>query len=235
MISFKHYFKLITESPTMIKYGSKILDMGDSAITFITSQDDFYAFQTITNKTPKILHINDELNIADIPEMSNEKTEMYHEELGSLFGLDLGLNTEGMYVRGRLWIDPKEKSRILVSLWSYKDEFKPFIRFFEAAVKKIYPKASEFAYEYAYFSSQGINFAKSDSAPKSKPTETENLKKKRAELIAQWHFTPAGPQRNAIKLQISELNKKLGIKDQPFDYTKFTKTLEPSWKRVVGD
>lgn len=234
-MNFKEYFKLISESPTMIKYGNKNLDMGESDITFITSQDDFYAFQTVSTKTP-VIHINDELKIVDTPPLTNYKEEMYHEELGAIFGLDLGMSTEGMYVRGRLWIDPEDDNRMLVSIWSYKDEFKPFARFFESAVKKLIPNASEFTYEYAYFSQKGIDFAKTkDLSPKSSPTETEKLKKKRAELIAQWHFTPSGPQRNAIKLQINELNKKLGIKDQPFEYPKITKSLEPSWKRRIGD
>jgi hypothetical protein len=236
MLSFKKYFKLINESPTMIKYGSKIFDMGDSIITFITSEDDFYAFQTISSKLPKLLHINDELNIVDTPPVSDGKTEMYHEEMGAIFGLDLGIQTEGMYVRGRLWTDPVENSRVLVSLWAYKDEFKPFTRIFEAAVKKIYPKASEFSYEYSYFSQQGIDFAKSKTTSTSSPTETDKLKKQRAELIAQWHVTPSGPARNIIKVKIQDLNKKLGVKEDPFEAMKATRTQKaPSWLNRVGD
>ena len=236
MLNFKNYFKLINESPTMIKYGSKILDMGDSVITFITSEDDFYAFQTISSKMPKLLHIDDKLKVVDTPSVSNEKTEMYHEEMGAIFGLDLGVFTEGMYVRGRLWIDPVDSARVLVSLWAYKDEFKPFSRIFEAAVKKIYPKANEFSYEYSYFSQKGIDFAKSKTTSTSSPTETEKLKKQRAELIAQWHFTPSGPARNIIKVKIQDLNKKLGIKEDPFEAMKVTRTQKaPSWLNRVGD
>lgn len=235
MITFKEYFKLIQESPTIIRYGNKNLSMDESVITFITSQDDFYAFQSASVKLPQLVHINDELNIVETPPLPNHKQEMYHEELGAIFGLDLGINTEGMYVRGRLWVDPEDQTRMLVSIWAYNDEFKPFTRLFEASVKKLIPHASEFTYEYAYFSQKGIDFAKTKESKKLPLTEIEKLKKKRAELIAQWHFTPAGQQRNVIKLQIGELNKKLGIKDEPFEYTKITKSLEPSWKRRDGD
>ena len=236
MLNFKKYFKLINESPTMIKYGSKILDMGDSAITFITSEDDFYAFQTISSKLPRLLHINDELKVVDTPPVSDGKTEMYHEEMGAIFNLDLGVFTEGMYVRGRLWLDPDENSRVLISLWAYQDEFKPFKRIFEASVKKIYPKASEFSYEYAYFSQRGIDFAKSKTSTKSSTTETDKLKKQRAELIAQWHVTPSGPTRNIIKVKIQDLNKKLGVKEDPFEAMKVRTTQKaPSWVNRIGD
>lgn len=244
MISFKKYFNLVTESPTMIRYGDSTLYMDEAAITFITSQDDFYAFQNVTMKIPKILHINDELKVVDTPSMPNEKDEMYHEELGSIFGLDLGINTEGMYVRGRLWVDPQDINRMLVSIWSYQDEFKPFKMFFESAVKKLFPKASEFSYEYAYFSQKGIDFAKevkikgiSPAKIKKQQTEEEKLKKRRYELFRLWH-TKTGPEKLKIENEGDEINRKLGLTDAPWAYKKakpITKSLEPSWKRRDGD
>jgi hypothetical protein len=235
MITFKEYFKLIEESPTMIRYGNRNITMEDSVITFITSQDDFYAFQNANVRLPSLLHIDDTFKIVETPPLLKQTDEMYHDQLGTIFGLSLGISTEDMYVRGRLWLDPEDKNRMLVSIWSYKEEYQVYKTFFENVVKKIIPNASEFAYEYAYVSQKGIDFAKQKDTKIIPQTELEKLKKKRAELIAQWHFTPAGQQRNSIKLQIGELNKKLGIKDEPFEYTKIQKTTEPSWKRRDGD
>ena len=220
----------------MIRYGNRNITMEDSVITFITSQDDFYAFQKANTSLPILLHIDDSFETLKPPPPPPKYTdEMYHDQLGGIFGLSLGMSTENMYVRGRLWIDPEDENRMLVSVWSYKEEYQVYKSFFEKVVKKIIPNASEFTYEYAYVSQRGIDFAKEKDAKKLPLSDIEKLKKKRAELIAQWHFTPAGQQKNIIKLQVSDINKKLGIKDEPFEYTKIQKTVEPSWKRRDGD
>ena len=233
MITFKEYFSLLNENPTIIKYNNKNLTIEDAAITFIISLDDFYAFQTLSEKIPTLLHFDDQLKIIETPPLTNKKQEMYHEELGAIFGLDLGMQTEDMYIRGRLWIDPQDSSRTLTSMWASKDQFNPLKRYFELCIKTIVRNATEFAYEFD--NQRAIDFAKTKDNNILPPTEQEKLKKKRAELIAQWHFTPSGPQRNIIKLQVSDINKKLGIKDEPFEYTKITKSVEPSWKRRDGD
>lgn len=237
MISFKRYFEIIQESPTGIKYGNKHLSMDEAAITFITSPDDFYAFQTISTAVPKVLHINDEFKVVETPELTKDIDEMYHEQLGAMFGLSLGMSTENQYVRGRLWIDPMDNTRILVSLWSFKEEFGEYVRFFEGVVKKMLPKASEFVYEYAYVSQRGIDFAKNKDGQNGPVSELEKLKKKRSDLISQWHVTPSGIDRNRLAVQITDINKKLGIKDTPWDYKKVETTVErtPSWKSRDGD
>ena len=161
----------------MIRYGNKTITMEDSVITFITSQDDFYAFQNANSRLPSLLHIDDTVEIVETPQLSRQTDEMYHERLGAIFGLNLGISTEDQYVRGRLWVDPEDKNRMLVSVWSYKEEYQVYKSFFEKAVKKIVPNASEFTYEYAYFSQKGIDFAKEKDTKKLPLSDIEKLKK----------------------------------------------------------
>jgi hypothetical protein len=237
MINFKEYFKLITESPTGIKYGDKLLYMHEAAITFITTPDDFYAFQTVSTKAPKLLHINNEFKVVETPELIKDTDEMYHENLGTIFGLDLYISE---YKRGRLWIDPNDNTRILVSLWSFKEEFlDKYAEFFEAVVKKMLTKASEFVYEFEY-SRPNMNFAqevKIRGITPNKKTEEEKLKERRVVVFGLWH-TKTGDEKLKLEKEGDEINKKLGLTDAPWAYKRVQtpkKSSEPSWKTRIGD
>jgi hypothetical protein len=241
MLSFKDYF-LVNESPTGIMYGNRHMDMEDSAITFILSYYevdrerffDAYVFQTVNRKLPVLYHTDKTFKVIDAPENSGKK-EIYHENMAAIFNLDMGLGAEDDFVRGRLWVDPKNKSRMLVSMWTYKEDFESVYRsFFEKLTKSVIPNANEFVYEHFLSNSKGINFAPNDKE-KVEQTQVDKWKKEKAELLAQYHVV-TGVEKNIVKLKIQDLNKKLGIKEDPFEFMKVTKpNSKPSWMRREGD
>jgi hypothetical protein len=241
MLSFKDYF-LVNESPTGIMYGSRHMDMEDSAITFILSYYevdrerffDAYVFQTVNRKLPVLYHTDKTFKVIDAPENSGKK-EIYHENMAAIFNLDMGMGLEDDFVRGRLWVDPKNKSRMLVSMWTYKEDFESVYKsFFEKLTKSVIPNANEFVYEHFLSNSKGINFAPNDKE-KVEQTQVDKWKKEKAELLAQYHVV-TGVEKNIVKLKIQDLNKKLGIKEDPFEFMKVTKpNSKPSWMRREGD
>jgi hypothetical protein len=242
MLSFKNYF-LIKESPTIIKYGTRNIPMDESVITFIVSEYeldrqryfDSYIFQTTNSKLPKLFHVDGSFKVKDVSSMTSQTQIMYHDNMGHIFNLDMGLDAEEEYVRGRLWIDPENKTRVLVSMWTFREDFdRKFKPFFEKLIKKIIPSANEFAYEHYLSNSKGINFAP-DNTTVVNQTQIDKWKKEKAELLAKYHVV-TGVERNVVKLKIQDLNKKLGIKEDPFEFMKVTKPAKgPSWMGRDGD
>jgi len=234
---------MINESPTIIRYGTRNIPMDESVITFIISEYeldrrryfDSYIFQTTNSKLPKLFHVDSAFKIKDSSSLTSQTKIMYHDNMGHVFNLDMGLDAEEEYVRGRLWIDPENKARMLVSMWTHRQDFdRKFKPFFEKLIKKIIPSATEFEYEHYLSNSKGINFAP-DNTTVVKQTQIDKWKKEKADLDAERHLV-TGVERNVVTLKIQDLNKKLGIKEDPFEAMKATRTQKaPSWINRVGD
>lgn len=261
MVSFKQF---LIEKTSLIKYGYDAFGMDDANITFLVNDYKLCAFQRVNDKFSKLIKIEqtEDNNLKGKQYGNNvgntEGNTVFHDQLFSLFDEydygdfgDESVSKEDILVRGRLWIDPENPKRMMVSVADYEGSFGGIKPFFEKAITGLIPEPTglKFAYEY---DNQNIDFKDRSS----EPTSTKKIKTSKKvdivgkekkdrlnSLVSQYHEIKARDagsfKLKQIEKEIDDLCKELSVPNPitAFKQSQIEQPIQkvPSWLGRNGD